>query len=209
MNKHITNEERAAIEAFQAEQAEQATANKDAERSIEDRYVDAFTDMTEGAQRPDIMQALATLAAFFHNDDPEFITSPDFDGVTGERIEGSDPNNAQFNQKGLMGQLCQQSVWMLEREEKRMGYLKSVAFRARRAHSHSEIDTLALVAAENAYGRCKFVNLPILEDFKTATKAAFVAQFGEDWTRPVKTDNRVTTEQLEDRFAHRKTESRL
>jgi ATP-dependent exoDNAse (exonuclease V) alpha subunit len=210
MRDALNKAEIEAIEQFQQEQAQAAQQEQEKDRSIEDVYLDAFTAYTEGEKTPPhIMEAFAAIAAFFYDDDPEFKIDGGIDGVTGDVIEGSDPNNCQFNQKGILGNFCQQADWMLGREERRLNYLKNAAFRARRAHSQSEIDTLALEKAEAEYGKCKLVNLPILEDFKKAAKTAYLVQFGEEWVRPTKKDTARTTEQLEDRFKHQERRSRL
>jgi len=183
MGNAITKEEAAAVEEFKSQREAEAEARRLAERSIEDVYIDAFTGYTEGTEEPPhLMEAFATIAAFFHNDDPTFQ-----DGET-------DPNNAQFNQKGLMGNLCQQADWMLQREERRLGYLRGAVGRAQRNHRSGEIDELELRKVELDYGRSKAVNIPILEDFLVAAKAAFVAQFGEEWRRPVKAAPSEATE---------------
>lgn len=210
MRDNLTAAEIDAIERFREEQAAAAQAEHTAEKTLESIYLDEFEAITEGQKEPmHIMQALATIAAFFHDDDPEFVAEGGIDSVTGDVVQGSDPNNAQFNQRGMMANLCQQANWMLEREERRLGYLKTQAARARRAHAQGEIDTIALEKAELDYGRCKLVNIPILEDFKKAAMTAHLVQFGEEWTRPVKRDDRRTTEQLEDRFSHQTRRSRL
>lgn len=198
MSNAVTKSEVEAIEAFRARKEAEDEAARLASRSVEDIYIDRFNAIVDGERKPmHIMEVLAELAAFFHDDDPEF------------RSETSDPNHVQFNQKGMLANLCHQADWMLEREERRMHYLRTEAIKARRQHTAGEIDTLALEEAELSYGRSKIVNVPILTDFKAAVLAAHVAQFAEHWTRPVKRDDRATTATLEDRFQHSKTRSRL
>jgi hypothetical protein len=187
-----------AIERFQTEQAREKAETQSRNRTIEDIYIDAFTAYTEGEKTmPHIMETLAALAAFFHDGDPEF------------HADNSDPNNMQFNQRGFMANLCQQADWMLQREERRMQYLRIAAQKARRSNLQGEIDTLELERAELDYGRSKIVNMPILTDFKVAAKAAHVVQFGDDWVRQTKPDTRATTEALEDRFQHSERRRRL
>lgn len=187
-----------AIADFERQKEEAAEAQRLAARTIGEVYIDEFNAVIDGEKKaPHIMETLAHLAAFFHDDDPEF------------RTDNSDPNNCQFDQKGLMGTLCQQADWMKSRAERRMYYLRTEAAKARRAHAQGEIDGLELAEAEIAYGRMKMVQLPIIEDFFTAAKAAYVAQFAEDWTRPVKADTAATTRSLDDRFAHSERRSRL
>lgn len=205
----ITDVEQNAIALFEAQKKIEQEEQAYWEKTIEDRYLDRFTQMTDENAPVDIMNALATIAAFFHNDDPQFVVEADIDPITGVEINGTDPNNAQFNQKGIMGNLCQQADWMLQREERRLGYLLNEANKARRAYARDEISTLALEKAELDYGRSKLVNVPLLQQFKHAAKTAYLVQYGEEWTRPVRTDTRATTEQLEDRFAHAKPVRRL
>lgn len=205
----ITDDEKNAIALFEAQKKIEQEEQAYWEKGIEDRYLVRFTAKTEENAPVDIMDALATIAAFFHNDDPQFIVEADVDPITGVEINGTDPNNAQFNQKGIMGNLVQQADWMLQREERRLGYLLNEANKARRAYAREEISGLALEKAELDYGRCKLVNIPLLEDFKKAAKTAYLVQYGEEWTRPVRTDTRATTERLEDRFAHAKAARRL
>lgn len=207
--KQRTEAEQKAIDEFEARRAAEQEAKARANRSVSDIYIEEFDAITSGEKaRPHIMEVLAGLAAFFHDDDPEFRHDPYVD-QNGDEKPGSDPNNAQFNQRGLMGNLCQQADWMLQREERRLQYLGANAAKLRREHANGEIDTMQLEAAELEYGRCKIVNLPILEDFRAAVMAAHVAQFGEEWRRPVKADKATTTRTLDDRFAHSERRSRL
>lgn len=206
----LTKAEIEAYERFQDEQAAAAAERESDPNSPETIYLEAFEEYTdpEGDGPPHIMKALAAVAAFFHDDDPEFRQDPYID-QNGESRHGSDVNNAQFNQKGIMGNLCQQAKWMLDREERRQHYLRKNAAKARYRHAESEIDTMELEAAELEYGRCKVVNIPLLEDFFTAAKTAYLAQFAEEWTPPVKKDTKATTEKLEDRFKHSERRRRL
>jgi len=205
----MTQAEIDAILAYKAEKEAEEAAARDAERSLDDRFVGYFEDFCEGtATPPHIMEALATIAFFFHDDDPEFRADAYVDNL-GNEVRGSEPNNCGFNQKGVMGNLCQQAMWMKEREQKRFYYLRDQAMRARRAFDQTEIAREELQAKELEYGRCKVVNLPILEDFVEATKAAYRAAFAEEWTPPVRRDTRASTAQLEDRFAHQPTRKRL
>lgn len=198
MNKALTKTDIAAIEAYEAKQEAELENRRKAARSLEQIYIETFDGIIEGtAPRMHIMEVLAHLAAFLHDDDAEF------------RTDNSDPNNCQFHQKGLLSNLCQQADWMLEREERRMYYLRDQASKARYQHTGGEIDGLELHEAETAYGRSKIVNIPILTDLKTALKTAFLAQFAEEWTRPVKQDRTATTAALDDRFAHSTRRSRL
>ncbi len=198
MGNVLTKAEIEAFEAYQREEAERKAREARENRSIGDRFTEEFNSIVDGdTDRQDIMVTLAHLAAFFHDDDPEF------------RTDDSDPNNCQFNQKGFMAQLCNQAKWMRDREDKRQYYLRSEAAKKRYASAQGEIDTLELVEAETAYGRCKIVNLPILEDFLTAAKEASLACFADQWTPPVRRDTAKAAGELEDRFAHSERRSRL
>lgn len=205
----LTEAERAAVLAFLEQKQKADEEARLAERSHEDIYLDAFHGYIEGTlPRPHILETFAAIAAFLHDDDPEFVAEGFVDNL-GNMVPETDGNNCQFNQKGFLSNLVQQAVWMHEREDRRIGYLASAAARARRAHNNGEIDTLELEAAEKNYGRCKMVNLPILSDLKTAAKLAYRCQTGEEWTAPVKKDTRATTNTLDERFAHSAKRSRL
>lgn len=202
----ITTEEQAAIDAFKSNRAEQAEAQRKANRSLEETYIDRFHELTEGPEMPPIMDALATIAAFFHNDDPEFVVAADPD----LEIRGTDPNNAQWNQKGIMANLCNQAEYMLKREINRFNWTRTQAARARQTYRQGEIDRIQLEAAELDYGRSKVVNLPMCEDFAKAVKTAYLAQFGEEWTPRPKADDPAKTQlDLDERFSHSERRQRL
>ena len=204
----FSQEEIEALAKFKAEKEAEAEAQRIANRSLEDVFLDKYTALTEEQDAPThIMEALATLAAFFYEDDPALR----FD-VT-EVPEGKEwlahPNIAQFPQGGLLKNLCNNAQYMLDRETRRHFYLLNEAKKARAGDRHGDVDAEKLHFAEMEYGRSKLYTLPMAEDWHKACLAAHLVVTGEEWTKPVKRDTKVSTEEIGERFENYKGRSRL
>jgi cell division septum initiation protein DivIVA len=139
-----------------------AFANK-----VADKYQ---TVCERGATEATVSTALATIGGFFYDPDP----------TKNGKAEGA-WNNLMFQQRGALGNLCQNASWMLEnavaRRDKLMVELHDLA----ETGLNNEIDLTNAARLANDVAQLKDAQVPACEQWLELTKAAYEAITGEKW----------------------------
>lgn len=164
------NEREQANRASEVTQERERTLSRDRAQHV-DGVNDAYLDAKEG-QGVTVHQALGAIAGYFY--DPNTNMKP--------RGDESEANGLGFQQRGALGNMCQNAKWMMDNAIQHKLKLEAEVDQLEAICDDSEISLNKLSFAIDKLEDCLTVQIPATEEWLELTKAAYEAVVGDKWT---------------------------
>ena len=123
----------------------------------------------DGGAAPTVAEALGAIAAYFYA-----AGAPSDD-------EGNVYNDLAFQQRGMLGNLCNNAKWMLENAIQHQRELFTKLDEIEATYDGGEIANRNMTRVLDQLERCKTTQIPACEEWFAVTKAAYAGIVGEEW----------------------------
>lgn len=148
---------------------------KGARESFVGRAAEAYAVAKIGNGVP-LAEAMGAIAAFFYN--PNMAVNP--------RANDPEPNALKFQQKGFLGNLCNNASWMLQNARQHHAKIVQEVDQLEACHDGSEVSMRNLAFALDREEDSRITQIPACEEWFAYVTATYEAVTGDTWTPPAK-----------------------